>query len=64
MLRAGVRAEEGMEGRLIMAMGATAWDSQLGWDMGAALLVSGVSLSTHHQHYMLSELQAATGNMM
>lgn len=62
MLCAGARAEEGMEGRLITARGAAAWDLQLGWDMCAALLVSGVPEHPTISITRLSELQAATDN--
>lgn len=62
VLCAGVRAEEGMEGRLIISMGATAWDLQLGWDVCAVLFVRGVSEHPTISITMLSELQAATGN--
>lgn len=51
-----------MEGRLITARGAAAWDLQLGWDMCAALLVSGVPEHPTISITMLSELQAATDN--
>lgn len=51
-----------MEGRLITTMGATAWDLQLGWDLWAALLITGVSEHPTITITMLSELQAATGN--
>lgn len=62
VLHAGVRAEAGMEGRLITTMGATAWDLQLGWHLWAALPITGVSEHPTITITMLRELQAATGN--
>lgn len=71
MLRAGVRAEEGMAGRLIIAMGATAWGfigySYMGFTAWLGHVCSFACQWCLSEHptisiTMLSELQAATGN--